>query len=98
MRTALVFLIIGILTLCILYWQFQILITPKTVEFNFSNAYIIIDLQHVILLTGVFLLTLFSVGGLLGTGFRSPFFIILFLLCAAAIGYLAWQINTLLTS
>ena len=97
MKTAFVFLLIGILSLYIIYLQVDIRFSDRMV-IHVHDTYLVIDYSNVAVVAGIFLVTLFSLGGLLGTMFRNSFFIILFLCCLVAIGYVAWYVNVLLTS
>ncbi len=97
MKTAIFFLLVGLGILAFLYYSFDIRFTG-TLDIHYKDTYLIIDYSHVIWVVSLFLATMFSVGGLLGSGFRSKIFLLLFIACLCGIGYVIWQVYITLYS
>ena len=90
MRTALIFLFIGIVLLGLAVWQVDIWFRPSRADILVHDTYLVVDYAVVFGFPLLFLATLFSFGGLIGSRFKSVFFILLFLACLACIGYIVW--------
>ncbi|RYY41259.1 MAG: hypothetical protein EOO08_02980 [Chitinophagaceae bacterium] len=89
MKTALAFLALAIGFLIFIGIAGAFVITAKTVDVHVYDTYLVIDRFSALLLGGLFLLTLFALGGLIGHGLRSGFFWILFLFALLCWGGLA---------
>ena len=70
----------------------------ETVDIHLGYTYVTMDYLRFTCLAALLLLNFFTLGGVLGTGFRSRFFLVLLLLSALLDAALAWYIVTLLNS
>lgn len=93
MKTAVVFLTIGIILLTIVSFKTNAKFAASTVDIHVHDTVFVVPYFYISILSLLFLGTLFSIGGVIGTKFRGKIFIILFLLCAAACGYIIWKVN-----
>ena len=89
MKTAIIFLFIGILILAFVYLNADVKMVGQTAEIDVFNIHLGLSYNFVMGFGAVFLGILFSIGGLIGTGFRGIFYwILLLLLCGAAAYFL----------
>jgi hypothetical protein len=84
MRTAFIFLLLAILALAFFYWHADVFLTAETIDFHLHDTYVVVDWQSAIILLTLSIGTIFFLGGLLGTGFRSRGFRAGFLLFLVA--------------
>ncbi|RYY89079.1 MAG: hypothetical protein EOO15_07180 [Chitinophagaceae bacterium] len=80
MKTAIFFLLIAIGLLVFVGLMGGFVMTGNSITLHLYESYFVIDRSSAMVLTILFCATLFSLGGLLGNGFRSALFWILFLL------------------
>jgi hypothetical protein len=76
MRTALAFLLIPILLLVYLVSSNCLAFTPNTVDLHVGDTYFVFEQWTFALWIALLLATFFVAGGVLGTGFRSRFFLL----------------------
>jgi hypothetical protein len=87
MKGALIALFSGIALLVIIYFRLTIYRGKTSFDIQFHDTYFILDYGFSILLAFIFLGTFFSVGGIIGTRFRSKLFWILSVLFLAIDAY-----------
>lgn len=92
MRLAIVFLVVGIVLLGGLYWQYALPSKDGTLDFHFHDTYFVVEKKSAIIGTALVLLSLFAIGGCLGTGFRNRSFVSLLLICVAFILYIIFKL------
>jgi hypothetical protein len=98
MKTAILFLTLGLVSLFFLHSETVIGFGRATVDLHIHDTYIIINTTHVVIGVLLYLTTLFAFGGAVGNGFRKRFFNLLLLICILAIALLVWLTYYLLTS
>ena len=96
MRTALVFLAIGILLLLLLYSRVHVWFTDLSIIIHFHDTYYVVSRSEVVLATISFLGSLSAFGGAVGTRFRNKFFLIALAVFVMAGAYFVWTIYPLL--
>lgn len=79
-KGALAGLAIGIALLCFIYSRWIVSVGTSSVDLHFRDTYVVFDPRMAILLCLLVLGTFFSVGGLIGTRFRSNRFRVLLLI------------------
>ncbi|RYY65556.1 MAG: hypothetical protein EOO12_06710 [Chitinophagaceae bacterium] len=84
MKTALFFVFLFVLLLAALSWRGYLAFTPNSVDVRVEDTYVMLERSTFAVLVLLLSATCFSLGGLLGTGFRSRMFWIAFLLVALA--------------
>ncbi|HEX2606938.1 MAG TPA: hypothetical protein VHK91_06145 [Flavisolibacter sp.] len=92
MKGALTFLFLGMAFLAFIYFQGDVRASGTTIDLHIRDAYIVIERSAAILISTLFLGSLFSFGGLLGSFFRSKVFWILTLLFLAGDAYYLYQL------
>ena len=97
MKTALVFLLMGIIALAVLYATSNVVVTETTVDLHLYDNYINVDRSSLIIIIVLFLGILFTLGGIFGTGFRNKFFLFLFLIFAGITGYFVMRFFDVIT-
>ena len=98
MRTALIFLFTGILLLVLLYYRYEVNFSSETIDIHVHDTFFVIDFLTAAAYIFVFLLFLFALGGVIGTGFRNRFFLFLLIACLIVVAYLVWTIRDLFLS
>ena len=86
MKTALIALFLGVLSLILIYSVLNVHITKSSVDIHLYDTYYVLDYRYVFAFLLLYLGTLFSIGGLFGTQFKNKSFwilIVLFLLADA---------------
>ena len=98
MKTAIIFLLAGIAVLAFFYVKTPVTFNQSTVDIYVHDTYFIIT--NLIFFTAIFMSlgTLFSIGGVLGTGCRNRFFLILFIVLLLADILLIWKFYNMLYS
>jgi heme/copper-type cytochrome/quinol oxidase subunit 1 len=96
MKTALAFLLISILVLLFLWSKTDIFFGRSTVDIHVHDTYFVIDRLQFILFIVLILGTLSSLGGVIGTRFRSKVFLIAFLSFLAADAYVFYPLLELI--
>lgn len=92
MKLALVFLFIGAVILGIAFSRWVVAFDGRAVDIHFKGTYLVINIFHFVAAIVLMALILFSLGGVLGTGFKSRPFLILFLAIWVINGLVAWWI------
>lgn len=92
MRVAVIFLVAGIILLSLFLYPALVRSDSTTVDFHFHDTYLVIQMLHFVIVIGLFALTLFGLGGVIGTGFRSKAFLLTFLIAILLDGLVAWSI------
>ena len=92
MKTALIFLVVAILILLLLWFRTDVWFTNATVDIHFHDTYFVSTRFSFVVFVILFLGTLSSLGGIIGTRFRNKFFLFAFIIFSAADGYLIWNI------
>lgn len=77
MKGALIALLIGIVILILLYSRMQIFSRQGTIDIHLHDTYFVLSYASVIVFMLLFLGTFFSIGGVIGTMFKSKLFLIL---------------------
>jgi hypothetical protein len=90
MKVAIIFLVIGIALLCLFLYSTIVHSNSKSIDLHLFDTYFIIDKLNFIIGVVLFLLTLFSLGGVIGTGFRSKAFLLTFFIAFVLNGLVAW--------
>ena len=90
MRTALIFLAVGILLLLVLYSLVDVWFMPSSVDIHVHDTYFVIANIHVVPLMAIFLGNFFILGGVIGTRFRNKFFFIGLAILILADAYIVW--------
>ena len=84
MKGAWIALLIGILLLALCYMSITSWFRATTIDFHIHDTYYIITYRFLMIFIILFLGTLFSLGGAVGTAFRHRYFLITLLVFAAA--------------
>jgi heme/copper-type cytochrome/quinol oxidase subunit 1 len=92
MKVAISFLIIGIALLTLVLYPGVIRSDSKTVDIHLHDTYFIIDTLHLVIALGLVLLTLFGLGGVIGTGFKNKTFLLTFFIALVLNGLFCWWI------
>lgn len=90
MRVAIVFLLVGIVLISLVLQKAAVQLTRATIDLHIHDTYVVIDWWHFI--NGVLLICLlfFSLGGVIGTGFKSKAFNSTLLVTLLLIGGIIW--------
>jgi cytochrome c oxidase subunit I len=73
MKTALIFLAIGVLALVLIFSYVDIWFSESTIDIHIHDTYFVIPRWHTILLVTLFLGTFFSLGGVIEQDFTTSF-------------------------
>ncbi len=92
MKLALLFLFVGAVVLTFILSRWVVAYDWKAVDIRFNSTYLVINLFHFVVAVLLIALALFSLGGVLGTGFKSRPFLILFLATWVINGLVAWGV------
>jgi hypothetical protein len=93
LRTALLFLLAGILMLFYFYWRWDVFVGYGSVDIHVYDTYLVMTYFHVAIVILLVLTLFFSLGGMIGSRFRNWFYIILFFCCCLVVGFIIWEIN-----
>jgi len=95
-KTALFFLAFAVLALVAACLALDMVFTPTTIDIHVSDTYLVLNNFHALLVAILWLLTFFSIGGMIGTHSRSILFVSLFFICVLCYGFLIWRFRDLL--
>lgn len=95
MKTAFVFLISGLLLAALAFYRSGIWFRSDSVTLHFSDTYLVVSYLPFACVIALFALNLFSVGGVLGTGFRSKGFLLVLLLALLLDAALWWYLTNM---
>jgi heme/copper-type cytochrome/quinol oxidase subunit 1 len=95
MKTAVIFLAIAILLLVFIYARIDVWFSETTIDLHIHDTYFVIARWHAIFLIILFLGTLSSLGGVIGTRLQNKFFLIAFILFIAFDLYIVWTVRSL---
>lgn len=91
MKTALAFLLVAISLLSLIWWRLDVYDSKSAVDIHFHDTYFVIYRPYIILVIFLFLGTIFSLGGTIGTRFRNKIFLIALIIFVAIDGYIIWN-------
>ena len=91
MKTALIFLVVAILILILLWFRTDVWFTNSSVDIHFHDTYFVTTRFSFVLFVILFLGTLSSLGGVIGTRFGNRAFAILVLIFLLADAYVVWS-------
>ena len=80
MKGALIALFIGIVLLVAVYFKLSIYRSKSSFDIHLHDAFYVLDYTSAIILGFMMLGTFFSVGGIIGTHFKSKLFVVLVML------------------
>jgi len=95
-KTALIFLALALIILIAACLALHVEFTPTTIDIHFSDTYLVVNNFHALLVAVLWLLTFFSIGGMIGTRSRSILFVSLFFVSVLCYGFLIWRFRDLL--
>jgi ribose/xylose/arabinose/galactoside ABC-type transport system permease subunit len=92
MKVAIGFLIAGILLLVLFFLNADIWFRDKSVDLHIHDTYFVIDRLHFVLAVLLFLLTVFALGGVIGTRLKSKSFLVTLLVAFTLNGLAVWWV------
>lgn len=95
MKSALIFLGVGILILILLCSRVDVWFTNSTVDIHVHDTYFVIARWHFILLIILILGTFSSLGGAIGTRFQNKAFIAFLFIFLAIDAFIVWKVYSL---
>ena len=100
LRTALFFLLVGILGIIYFFWRWAIFVREGSgsIDFHIHDTYFVIASFHVAIAVLLVLTLFFSLGGMIGSRFKNWFYLILFFCCSLIIGSIIWVVTNDLKS
>ena len=92
MKIAVIFVVVGITLLGLFLYPAIFRSDSNTVDIHLSDTYFVIHKFYLVIAVGLFSLTLFGFGGVIGTGFKNKMFLFTFFIALLLDGLVAWWI------
>jgi heme/copper-type cytochrome/quinol oxidase subunit 1 len=88
LRTALIFLLAGILMFLYFGWRLDVFFSETSVDIHIRDTYFVVANYHMAIAVLLVLTLFFSLGGMIGSRFKTWLYIILFLIATSFIIYI----------
>jgi hypothetical protein len=93
LRIGLYFLLFGILLIGIFSWRSDVFFRGGSIDIHTNDTYFVFAKSHVLIGVLVFLLFLFSLGGVIGSRLKNRVYIVLFLVASSFVVYIIWLLR-----
>jgi hypothetical protein len=90
MKVAVGFLLVGIMLLILMLLKADVRFRDGTVDLHLHDTYFVIHPLHFVVVVLLFSLTLFAIGGVIGTGLKNKAFLLTLLVSFALNGFVVW--------